>query len=446
MHRIVPPTLGALAMLATMGVIGGHIIVCQRSEYRAQIQAAATASIILESIILVISSWLASTYALDKAKVLVQPHTAKALCMGTIATVVATATSIATVVLLQHHEATASSQHTFVLAQSLLLGLACALQISFLVVHLMSTRPLTLSASHHLFNSDHNAWSPASYIKSIRYSQTLPRLSESTSTNSIRLKESPPSMRNKIMSPNSLKKTMSHAVRPISSKTRLLSESERPPRPVSLDSHMYAGMNESFDSWDTSAVDYHNRRAVMDIAVSPTIATFRNLETIPASPRTSRSASPGNALDLPAPAKMPRRAKSFGPQHAPRRNRADVAPPSPSELHIHPLFRSDSPNPPPVTSPGSNILASPEAGQVLPPRQSSRPRSLAHSSSFTDTRASLSSSTSVESMNKKKPAPERKMTPPVPDWLLTDRAPRRPPRVNSPPAPRSSLIDSRSVQ
>lgn len=59
------------------------------------------------------------------------------------------------------------------------------------------------------------------------------------------------------------------------------------------------------------------------------------------------------------------------------------------EAHIHPLFRSESPNPPPIASPGTIITASPYAGQVVnadqayfpaPPRilrsaQSSRPAS-----------------------------------------------------------------------
>jgi hypothetical protein len=40
---------------------------------------------------------------------------------------------------------------------------------------------------------------------------------------------------------------------------------------------------------------------------------------------------------------------------------------SSDQAHIHPLFRSESPNPPPFTSPGTIITASPYAGQVIGP-------------------------------------------------------------------------------
>jgi hypothetical protein len=45
---------------------------------------------------------------------------------------------------------------------------------------------------------------------------------------------------------------------------------------------------------------------------------------------------------------------------------APFAPGAADEAHIHPLFRSDSPTPPPVASPGTIVTASPLSGQVLP--------------------------------------------------------------------------------
>lgn len=455
MNRILNPTIGVFAMLTTVGVIGGHIVLCQHSEYRAEVQTTATASIILESIILVLSAWLASTYALDKVKSLVQPHTSKAVLVGTIASVAASTASIVTIAMLaKAAQVSSSSRHNFIIAQSLLLGIAGVLQLAFLFTHFLATRSISCGNTQNFFHPERGAWSPASYIKSIRYSQTLPRMSESTSITTIRLQESPPSMRTKLMSPAAIKTTMSHAIRPISSRTRLLPDQDRP-RPVSLDSHMYsANMNESFDSWDTSMVDACNRRAVMDIAVSPTISKFRNLETIPASPQPSRSPSPGKPLDFPPPPRVPRRAKSFGPQVAPRREYFDI-PPSPSELHIHPLFRSDSPNPPPVATPGSNILAAPEAGQVLPHRPNGRPQQRVRSGSLPASPSLISPSDSFQSNTPipspaiveptpTKPTPERKMTPPVPEHLLTDGAALALPKSakNSPVLEQRSSFDN----
>ncbi|QIX02305.1 hypothetical protein AMS68_007822 [Peltaster fructicola] len=73
---------------------------------------------------------------------------------------------------------------------------------------------------------------------------------------------------------------------------------------------------------------------------------------LPDSPSLSRAASPVNSTSptdhhfLPFPPMIGEFASS-------------------SQTHIHPLFRSDSPGPPPSTSPGTKVTASPYAGQVV---------------------------------------------------------------------------------
>ncbi|KAF7115034.1 hypothetical protein CNMCM5793_001070 [Aspergillus hiratsukae] len=47
----------------------------------------------------------------------------------------------------------------------------------------------------------------------------------------------------------------------------------------------------------------------------------------------------------------------------------------PDESHIHPLFRSDSPSPPPTPMPGTNLHASPVAGQTISVKTLTRVRS-----------------------------------------------------------------------
>ncbi|TKX19505.1 hypothetical protein C1H76_8354 [Elsinoe australis] len=50
-----------------------------------------------------------------------------------------------------------------------------------------------------------------------------------------------------------------------------------------------------------------------------------------------------------------------------RRPSLSHRPSTSSENHIHPLFRTESPLPPPTTSPGTIVTASPWGGQIMPP-------------------------------------------------------------------------------
>lgn len=141
--------------------------------------------------------------------------------------------------------------------------------------------------------------------------------------------------------------------------------------------------HESFDNWDTSNVNTSLREAL-----APIIPTRgRALETIPG----SRPSSPGKPLegpfqdaqdmsDSPASSIMERPTtalshrherpataqsnyskRTFIPPASPRAGSPDI-----SESHIHPLFRSDSPTPPPAATPGTMVIAHTNGGQVMP--------------------------------------------------------------------------------
>jgi hypothetical protein len=147
-----------------------------------------------------------------------------------------------------------------------------------------------------------------------------------------------------------------------------------------------------------------------------------------------------------------------------------------SEAHIHPLFRSDSPTPPPTATPGTIVFAAPHAGQVISDRQSIRsiqsmrrlrseslpgvPSPLSRSESIESffhrrqesgstkpeireekegeegegretappvvvveepagAAAAASDAATVGSAETARSDGERKMTPPIPDWILT---------------------------
>lgn len=228
---------------------------------------------------------------------------------------------------------------------------------------------------------------------------------------------------------SSIRSSVTHVVRPISSKTRLVPQT-KPYRPTSLDSGTGEReiVEDGFDSWDLSSVDPHSRHFVMSAANSVKASSLNNgrfLETIPASPTGSRSPSPGFPLDLEPP---PRRRRSRS--HSPAttilaKHRESASSPTGSEAHIHPLFRTDSPTPPPSATPGTVVTAAPGAGQVIIDRQSVRrmrsgslpstPSPLGHSRSLDDMASTLKDD---DESGRSPSPPEREMTPPIPDWIL----------------------------
>ncbi|KAK5703192.1 hypothetical protein LTR97_004141 [Elasticomyces elasticus] len=168
---------------------------------------------------------------------------------------------------------------------------------------------------------------------------------------------------------SSWRDSLNQTIRPMTSKSRLLRQSfvstdarsYRSGRPMSIDT---IRPHDGFEAWDTSAVE--------EVPDTPSLpkALRMKLETIPG----SRPVSPARALDGPFPAPrtpedtplpespMTPNVGDDGFQHMPPLRR-----PSTHESHIHPLFRSESPNPPPLPSPGTVVTASPLAGQVVSP-------------------------------------------------------------------------------
>lgn len=231
----------------------------------------------------------------------------------------------------------------------------------------------------------------------------------------------------------SIRSSLSQVVRPITSKTRLIQGGHKSPhRPTSINS-AHSNMDDGFDSWDTSAVDAHSRHAVE--SASPTPQRF--LETIPASPTTSRSPSPGFPLDL-EPPRTRTRSRSYSPAHSPndrerfRGSRTTSPTESSNEAHIHPLFRTDSPTPAPEATPGTIVTAAPNAGQLISDRQSIRSIHRMRSGSLPSSPNGLSHSESLDSIRKKMEKEEierlqangeRSLTPPVPEFIL-NAAPR----------------------
>lgn len=154
-------------------------------------------------------------------------------------------------------------------------------------------------------------------------------------------------------------------------------------------------IDSAFDRWDTSSV-HHEIRA--NIHSSPPV-TRSGLETIPG----SRPESPANALDGPFLPESPHAVSSDAPtavdfySSSPPRGTTSSPPSSPPNFSrptsrdqhkpvpnllgssmedlIHPLFRPNSPRPPPIAIAGTMVTAAPNAGQPVTPRTVQRMRS-----------------------------------------------------------------------
>ena len=234
----------------------------------------------------------------------------------------------------------------------------------------------------------------------------------------------------------SLRSSVSQVVRPITSKTKLINQKTHRPPSLTSSYNEASHPEDGFDSWDTSAVDAQSRQAVEQSSPTPP----RFLETIPASPTTSRSPSPGFPLDL-EPPRTRRRSRSYSPANSPLprsyspslsfrenpRSRTTSPTESTLEAHIHPLFRTDSPTPPPAATPGTVVTAAPGAGTLISDRASIRrmrsgslPSSpkvsspLMHSDSLDSIRRTMLEERTID----EEAESERTITPPIPQWIM----------------------------
>lgn len=253
-----------------------------------------------------------------------------------------------------------------------------------------------------------------------------------------RVASSPPSM-TQSEGTSSMRSSFSTLQRPPSSKRGLLlrqtSHKQRSRASSSDGPSQRPSQDESFDSWDTSGVSSQIRETVLQTkptlqgtalepipgsrSPSPAKALegpfFQTSPSIspPASPLPQPSVSQQNSqpaspidrpFDLPnfstmfpppspPPSSPPSatpltpRQMSFsrpGSRSGPASRSGSVAVPrsrqgsrsrAPSEDHIHPLFRTSSPTPPPSASANTTVTAAPEAGQLINERMLKRMRS-----------------------------------------------------------------------
>lgn len=433
MRRTVSILMGSLALLATVAVMAVLIVLTMHIPKESSGRTLSQVSITLESVTLVTLGWFLSTYA--------STHFRRwsTRCLGVdfgaclLAILFATVATVAT--LIQSSKSTLDKEDELVKAskRSLLIGLSVALglcfifQIGFLALHFFFIRK-----TDHTHSMVEERGLPSfrskSSLKTLRYSQTISDHETTPRKMSYMGYQTPASSiggRSRSGTANSIKIQLSNVVRSATTKSLVSSSDSR--RPISADSDAYRSSEDAFDTWDTSSVDTNNRQVVMEATTPPQKTQGHFLETIPGSPTPSRGSDPGHEMPL-EPPRIRRRSRSFSPVSLRREQlhsqalMSDLPEPSLSESHIHPLFRSDSPEPPPMATPGTVVVASPIAGQVITHRQSVR--SLRSVSTFVgpsplghrEEQESILEEQESETASQK--SSERSLTPPIPEWVM----------------------------
>jgi hypothetical protein len=447
MFRLLLAVCGPLAILVTTAIFAIHISIAVMLTH-SPTRAISILSAVLEMIVLFVLGCLLSINASTVARQRVGVYNGMLFGSGMFACALAAASSVATIISLDRapgdvrKASSAVSGDGFLYGSSAALGLSFVFQVLFMTAHFFSTGAAGHFGGLCLSHSDDEDSANQSYIKSVRYSQTSP-LSALARQASVNSNDRPYSSAEQSLGrpSSSIRSSISKEFRGLGSKTKLLSFREKR-RPPSLESHR-TSLGDSYSMDDFPPFEPQ--------ATSPvTLPRPVFLETIPASPTNSsrsRSPSPPPLPDL-EPPRMAHRSRSYSPVGRLQERNSSTPSLASSELHIHPLFRSDSPNPPPMATPGTNVLAAPQAGQVITHRKSVLDLKRMRSGSLPASPSPLSRQGSVENMGPKKAKEEQaniedireireeeerdagremdaaqqidfELPPPIPDWILT---------------------------
>ncbi|KAI1350470.1 hypothetical protein F5Y01DRAFT_155072 [Xylaria sp. FL0043] len=432
----IPAVLGCTAILATATILALEVVItCGIWSSASPARVVAVVAFITETIVLAFLVTKVVKYLRNTTCYRSSNLRGVWFALDLLASVLASVVSVALLILISKGNGLPRSilnvpLTNLLVGSSIALGFAFAGQLLFVVVYFVLNRLPDSEQAFSLHTNEEGRISPQfpMRVKAVPYERTKPALSQTglheRGSSEYTSRPGTSAGRSTAESIASLSGSLSGVVRPMGSRTRLLSNGSRlGRRPGSIDSNSYrersSVMEDGFDSWDTSSVDPHNRQMVLETS-SPIRTRF--LETIPASPTTSRSPSPGCPLDL-EPPKRGRRDRSYSPVPRIQQDRSFTPE---SELNIHPLFRSDSPGPPPAATPGTVVIAAPNAGQFITGKSVNRMRSGSLPSSpsplsrhgSSESFKKTSSTTHARLQPEDVAGQERKMTPPIPEWVL----------------------------
>ncbi|KAL7946263.1 hypothetical protein V8C42DRAFT_29812 [Trichoderma barbatum] len=429
MPRFLSLALGAVALITTTATLCTQSAVSVSISQTSPGRVASTIAAVFEAAILILLGWLIAADILPAFPG--QSKLWRGILLGfeITACVIATVTSLIALVYLTKHDV-GENNHLLV-ASSVTLGLAVSTQLVYTAYQLLPASTEAAGASWPARKDEESGRMRKINLKAIRYSQTMPIVDQANLN--AQLEDRGTRSRSNSADGKSMAETVASSVtyvaqsiRSVSSKSKMRSSKERS-RSMSIDStaNRSTMADDAFDSWDTSTVDVHNREAVLEIS-TPTQSKPRGLETIPASPVASRSPSPQSFTELEPPRiQTRRRSRSYSPVSI-RRELRDL-PSSSGEAHIHPLFRSDSPDPHPFATPGTIVMAAPDAARVIVHRSSNMSLNRMRSDSLPiapnpfsrhDNSDSRSLKTYRSELDLSESAyADRGMAPPAPEWL-----------------------------
>lgn len=422
MPRIIPIALGALTFITTTATLCTQIAISVSVPQSSPGRITSSIAAAFEAAILALLAWLIATDILPAFPGRSKPLRNILYGLKISACVIATVTSI--VALIYLNQVDGGDNQQLLVGSSITLALAVASQIVYTIHQFFSTSDGTKDVENGRLRKVN--------LKTIRYSQTMPIMDETNPTTQLesqgnRSRSNSADCKSMAETVASSVTYVSHSIRSVSSKSKMRSSKERS-RSMSVDSTANRSTmgDDAFDSWDTSTVDVHNREAVMEIS-TPTQSKPRGLETIPASPVASRSPSPQSFVELEPPRiQTRRRSRSYSPVSIKRELR-DLPGANSSEAHIHPLFRSDSPDPHPFATPGTIVMAAPDAGRVLVRQSSSLSLNRMRSDSLPIAPPNLNRHDNFDSRSlrtyrseldlSEQAQGDMDMAPPVPEWL-----------------------------
>lgn len=419
--RALPAAAGVLTLLATSAILILHVILAGCIRDSRAVRVAASVSAGLEGVSLSVLAWLVSTYILVSTPDRSKRFLGAAFAVSIFSCALASVSSIVAMVLLGNasqgpsHRVLGAELEDFLIGASVTLGVAFMSQVAFIVVHLVFT--LVNGGGGSIFTIEAPTLAE---VKSIPYDRTKP-----SGDKELDLLSPPGSSSGKSATEtmSSFRRSISSVARPLSTRTVLTRERSSSSLTSNLcrESPIPEDPEDPFDAWDASP-DAHARLALH--------RSTSRLQTIPASPTLSPSSS---LDDLPLEPPRMSRSRSFSP--VPMGQYASGS--DGSEAHIHPLFRSDSPTPP-MATPGTVVMASPNAGQVISDRVSLRAGRMRSGS--LNTPSPLSRQGSVDEFTPVRPAvkegewgrgtpegsiletPEEgegEFAPPIPEWVLS---------------------------
>ncbi|RFU72558.1 hypothetical protein TARUN_9701 [Trichoderma arundinaceum] len=430
MARILSLALGALALVTTMATLCTQIAVSVSISQSSPGRTSSIVAAVFEAAILVLLGWFIAADILPSFPG--QSKLWRNILSGleVTACVIATVTSLVALVYLT--KADGGDNRHLLIGSSVTLGLAISSQLVYTVFQCLPVSSNAAGSSWPGRKDEETGRTRRINLKAIRYSQTMPIMDQAQpiaqlESRGARSRSNSADCKSMAETVASSVTYVSQSIRTVSSKSKMRSSKERS-RSMSIDStaNRSTMADDAFDSWDTSTVDVHNREAVLEIS-TPTQSKPRGLETIPASPVPSRTPSPEPFAELEPPRMQTRRrSRSYSPVSI-RRELRDIPGSSAGEAHIHPLFRSDSPDPHPFATPGTIVMAAPDAARVLVHRSSNLSLNRLRSDSLPTAPNALSRHDGFDSRSLKMYRSELDlsghadddmgMAPPAPEWL-----------------------------